>query len=116
MSQNQMNIELSDAPEHEIKAKIKVNEGTVRFRIPLVFEYIKTGPLTKFRLFGFVIYKKIGAKSTTVTISNLTASIDATIERLNKLKQLQQETETQSVAELSHIGESHNSAEIRKRA
>ena len=102
--------------EHEIKAKIKINEGTVRFRIPLVFEYRKTGPLTKFRLFGFVIYKKIGYKSTTITISNLTASIDATIERLNKLKQLQQETETQSVAELSHIGESNNSAEMRKRA
>ena len=102
--------------EHEIKAEIKVIQGIVRFGIPRVFEYRKTGPLTKFRIFGFVIYKKIGAKSTTVTISNLTASIDATIERLEKLKQLQQEVETQSVAELSHIGESHNSAEMRKRA
>ena len=108
MRQNQINIEPSDAQEHQIKAKIKINEGTVRFRIPLVFEYRKAGALTKFRIFGFVIYKKIGAKSTTVTISNLTASIDATIERLNKLKQLQRETETQSVAELSVVGESQS--------
>ena len=100
--------EIDYAIEHEIKAKIKINEGTVRFGIPLVFEYRKKGPLTKFRLFGFVIYKKIGYKSTTVTISNLTASIDATIERLNKLKQLQRETETQSVAELSVVGESQS--------
>ena len=108
MRQNQINIEPSDAQEHQIKAKIKVNEGIVRFGIPRVFEYRKAGALTKFRIFGFVIYKKIGAKSTTVTISNLTASIDATIERLDKLKRLQQEVERQSVAKLSLVGESQS--------